>query len=579
MREAFFLIVSFFTMYNCSAQEIVGDWNGKLSIQGTSLNIIFHIDKKEQNYTATMDSPEQGVRGLPVDQVDFDGQKLTMNLQSLEASYNGKLSGNTIVGNFAQNGMTFPLDLLKTEQKPQKIKKSKSTLSNFNKKMLGDWNGALDIRGTKIRVVFHLTNHDGQYKATMDSPDQGAKGIPFETIKLEGDKMTLTSKIGITYEGTFEEKHNTLKGLFMQSGIKLPLNMQREKIAKEVKKRPQDPSDFPYHIEDLEIKNDAANLELGATLTLPKDKKAKKIVILISGSGAQNRDSEIVQFNHRPFLVWSDYLTRQGIGVLRFDDRGTAKSTGKFAGSTSADFASDVETIVTYLKNRTDLKEMSIGLMGHSEGGLIAPIVASTNKLVDFVVLLAAPGLSGGQLLLQQKEDVSKMRGISDDKIRFGLNTSKDIFKYINKSIHFSDEKYKKGLSKVIKKNYKKYPPSVFKNTSKEDMMSKEIDVYNDKWMRYFIAYNPNENLQKLQCPVLAMNGTLDIQVRAKENLDAIEKALKQGNHSNYKIVALDNLNHLFQKAKTGNIAEYGQIEETINPKVLELVEKWINEL
>ena len=230
----------------------------------------------------------------------------------------------------------------------------------------------------------------------MDSPDQGARGLPTDKTTVTGNQLTIeASTYKIKYMGTFLPDRPQIKGTFLQGEGSLPLNLGRTQSAvpaAPIVARPQDPKDFPYKQEDVTFTNPKGGNQLAGTLTpLPADGKATKIVILITGSGPQNRNEELTAVNHRPFLVWSDWLTRNGIAVLRFDDRGVAKSTGNFTTATSADFADDAEAAVTYIQSRADLKGLSIGLMGHSEGGMIAPIVASRNKAVKFIVLLAAP--------------------------------------------------------------------------------------------------------------------------------------------------------------------------------------------
>ena len=256
------------------------------------------------------------------------------------------------------------------------------------------WNGILNIQGMQLRLVFHIKKDDEKLTATMDSPDQGAKGIPVSDVTFENKTLKLeVTSAGISYEGTMGE-NNVVKGTFKQSVYSFPLELTKEKLEKKIITKPQDPTKpYPYRMEDVIFENKNAGINLAGTLTLPQQEGIYPAVILISGSGPQNRDSELL--GHRPFLVISDFLTKNGIAVLRFDDRGTGASTGNFQSATSIDFAQDVEAGLAYLRSRKEIDSRKIGLIGHSEGGLIAPIVASRSKDVAFIVLLAGPGLPG----------------------------------------------------------------------------------------------------------------------------------------------------------------------------------------
>lgn len=262
----------------------------------------------------------------------------------------------------------------------------------------GEWNGLLKVQGIQLRLVFNVAKTDSGYLSTMDSPDQGANDIPVTTTTFDHPKIIFEVKnIGIEYIG--ELKGEEIIGTFKQGGQEFSMDLSREEIEKVVVKRPQEPTEpYPYYSEDVTFKNATADISLAGTLTLPKKKGKYPVVILISGSGPQNRDCDLL--GHKSFLVISDYLTRNGIGVLRYDDRGVEESTGDFDNATSADFATDVESAVEYLKSRKEIDKKNIGLVGHSEGGLIAPMVAAESEDIAFIVLLAGTGIQGDQLLL-----------------------------------------------------------------------------------------------------------------------------------------------------------------------------------
>lgn len=337
--------------------------------------------------------------------------------------------------------------------------------------------------------------------------------------------------------------------------------------------RPQDPTSFPYKQEEVSISNSASNVQLAGTLTIPSNKKASKIVILITGSGAQNRNEE--GLNHRPFLVWSDWLTRQGIAVLRFDDRGVGKSTGNIAIATTFDFADDVEAAVSFIRSRPDLRHLSIGLMGQSEGGLIAPMVASRNHAVKFIVLLAGPGVPIYQVGLQQSADMRRAVGVPETVIAQSVALDKKFLDLTLLDSNLSIGQLKMDIDTLLKQEMliQRWDKSMLAN------MTKKYHHLATPWQRTFLKLKPAKYLEGVKCPVLALNGTKDLMVNYKANLAGIASALDQGGNKQYKIIPLAGLNHFFQKAKTGSMDEAAQISETINPIALTTVSKWMNSL
>ena len=457
----------------------------------------------------------------------------------------------------------------------------------FSQNISGQWNGILKVQSTQLRIVYNILKTDSGYTATMDSPDQNAKGLPIdETTFMDNELFLNASSMGFSYKGVVNTATDTIKGIFMQGAAKLDLVLTRNEQEKELISRPQDPTHFPYYQEDIVFENKKADIKLAGTLTLPKDKKANKIVILISGSGPQNRDEEVATFNHRPFLVWSDWLTKQGIGVLRYDDRGVGKSTGDFKNASSADFADDTEAAVEYILSRNDLKNLSIGLLGHSEGGIIAPMVAARNKNVSFIVLLAGPGIPIDQLLIEQIEDNGKLENVPADILSLNIETTKKMLNYLkeHKDVNFigwefGKEDIENGIREILKTELDKYPKEALEGASVEDIIQQEVKTHSGKWFRFFATYDPADALEKVTCPVLAINGFLDCQVRCDSNLDAIKKALEKADNKHFEIAKMEGLNHLLQKAKTGSVSEYGQINETVNTEALIKVSEWINML
>jgi pimeloyl-ACP methyl ester carboxylesterase len=342
----------------------------------------------------------------------------------------------------------------------------------------------------------------------------------------------------------------TITGTLSQ-GISQPLILKKTDRVGELN-RPQEPKKpFPYAEEEVQYANAAAGIRLAGTLTRPSGQPPYPAAILISGSGAQDRDETIL--GHKPFLVLSDHLTRKGIAVLRADDRGVGGSTGSFATSTTSDFASDVLAGIQFLKGRKEIDARHIGLIGHSEGGAIAPIVAAQSADVALVVLLAASGLPGEDILYAQAAFIAKTSGASD-----ALITAQQAAQQSYYAVLKSGEDAQTQRQKL----------RALGNPDPAAIMS--------PWFRYFLASDPRPVIAKVKCPVLALIGSKDLQVSPRENLTAIASALKSGGNNDYKVVEIPNLNHLIQTSSTSLPGEYGTIEETMSPEVLELISKWI---
>ncbi len=424
----------------------------------------------------------------------------------------------------------------------------------------GKWNGILKAGGVQLRLVFHITKIDSGYTAVMDSPDQGAKGIPVTKTNYKQLVLMLeVASAGITYKGKLNE-NNIFEGTFTQGMLSVPLKLTKKNVEKEAVVRPQEPlKPYPYYSEDVKFINEKDNIELAGTLTLP-DKRGKfPAVVLISGSGPQNRDEELL--NHKPFLVLSDYLTNHGIAVLRFDDRGTAQSSGDFNTALTSDFAADAEYAVKYLKSRNEIDKSKIGLIGHSEGGIIAAMAASKNKSIGFIVLMAGSMLRGDKQLLLQKYKIETQLGINQQAIDKGQAIFKEAYKII-----LNEELAGKQLRKALSDHFKSHYPE---NQSKE-----LVNQLTLPWFVNFLRLDPVIYLKKVTCPILAVNGSKDLQVPAEENLNVVRTVFHQQKHVTVKEMA--NLNHLLQECNTGLPNEYGVIQQTISSKALKEITDWI---
>ena len=448
------------------------------------------------------------------------------------------------------------------------------SLTAFGQDIAGQWNGLLNIPGSPLRLAINITKTDTGFASTLDSPDQGAFGIPVDTTSFENTTLKIiVVNLGIQYKGEFA--NDSFEGTFLQGGMALPLELSRNKIEKTTVNRPQEPKKpYPYDAEDVSFHNEEANITLAGTLTLPKKEGKYPAVVLISGSGPQDRNEEIV--GHKPFLVISDYFTRNGIAVLRFDDRGVGKSTGDFTKATSLDFATDVKSAVAFLKTRKEIDATKIGLVGHSEGGVIAPMVAAESKDIDFIVLLAGTGIPGDRLLSLQGRLIEKASGASETKINnsSAIRDKMIAMTIVSKDIKLLKDDLRAYLNEEIQNAASK--ALIPQGLSEEQFINMQIEFMATPWMVYFLRHDPAIVLEKVDCAVLAVIGEKDLQVPPKENLMAIENALKKGGNKNLTTVEFPNLNHLFQECKTGAPQEYGTIEQTFSPVALEDISNWI---
>lgn len=454
-----------------------------------------------------------------------------------------------------------------------------STFSIAQQDLSGIWSGKLDLPNTvKLTIAFNLSKDEaGNYKATLDSPDQGAMGIPTESTTINNDSIRIEIPIiqGY-YVGKIFNDEMKISGKWNQAGSSFDLEIKKvDKLEKP--NRPQEPKEpYPYNSEEVLFENEKDNVVLAGTLTFPKEGSNFPAVVMITGSGGQDRNEELL--GHKPFLVISDYLTRNGIAVLRFDDRGIAQSTGDHSKATSEDFANDVLAAVQFLKERKEIDKTKIGLIGHSEGGMIAPLAAIQSDDVSFIILMAGPGIPGDSILYLQGALIQRAEGESEEKIKKSVELQRSIFKMVINST--DDEKLNKDLRD---KFYEEYPNMTEEEKKEigdpEVYLDMQIKTITSPWFKYFLKFDPAPVLEKVKCAVLAINGENDLQVPPRENLSAIKSALERSGNNNFEVVELKRLNHLFQSSETGRISEYGQLEETISPLALQTMLDWIKKI
>ena len=539
------------------SQDLAGEWQGTLKAGATELRLVLHISHgRDGQINATLDSVDQDANDIRITSISLKDSHLKFTIEAIHASYDGTINADKseIAGTWTQI-QPLPLDF-----------KRKDT-SKHNRvsacAIEGTWLGRLEAGALKLRMVFHIASIEHRLMATLDSPDQNARGIPVTDVRCSGNSLILElQQIEGSFRGTISSDLTAIQGAWTQAATSSPLDLKRVSNAAELQlRRPQNP-EKPYPYRELEVSypNRSAGISLAGTLTIPKGKGPFPAVVLITGSGPQDRDEALM--GHRPFLVLADYLTRRGIAVLRADDRGVGQSTGNFSEATSADFATDTEAGITFLKGRPEIDSRRIGLIGHSEGGLIAPMIAARNRDVFFIVLMAGPGVPGEEILLEQNRLIAQTSGENQDQVEEQVAQLR-------------------ALLDVVKGNQNDDALNVKVHQQLEEKMpdaqiGADIRQMSSPWFRYFITYDPASALKKVRCPVLAIDGEKDLQVSPDQNLPAIRNALDEGRNKDHQIVTLPGLNHLFQTAKTGLPSEYGEIEETISPVALETIANWI---
>ena len=423
----------------------------------------------------------------------------------------------------------------------------------------GYWKGTLELGTQQLEVGFDMKGNDS-LSITLDVPAQGAFDIPAEGCFKDNILTINISSIEAKYQGTLND--GKINGTFTQNGMDLPLELAKSEKQQVKKERSQDPKEpYGYVTEDVFFENTTDGITLAGTLTIPQGEGPFPAVVLVSGSGTQNRNEEMM--NHRPFLVIADYLTRHGIAVLRYDDRGFAPSQGDASTATSADLANDAQAAFDYLMSRKETDQNNIGIIGHSEGGMINFMVAAREPKVAFIISLAGPAVKGSDILKQQKRDILKAQGFSDEAIDFSTAEDRKIFDIVEKSNDIDEARAEMG--KLLKQDG--FTPELIEQT---------VEHVCQPWMYYFIRHDPTDDIVATQCPALLMNGTKDLQVSATQNLTRFKKIAKQHHKKNLVIRKMKGLNHFFQHCDKGLLSEYIEIDETIAPEALEMMRKFI---
>lgn len=457
------------------------------------------------------------------------------------------------------------------------------------------WKGSIEVAAgmtLDFTAVFR-TAADGTVSGVMSIPAQGLKDGALKDITVSGKELKFT--LGIpgappaaipVFAATKSDDGKSAAGSLSQSGMTIPLKMQRlaEGESDDITpKRPQEPKPpFPYRAEDVSFANPKADaVTLAGTLTVPEGKGPFPAVIMVSGSGPQNRDEELL--GHKPFAVIADHLTRHGIAVLRYDDRGVGASKGDFATATTLDFAGDAVAAGEFLATRPEIDPKKIGVVGHSEGGLIAPIAAVQSGRIAFIVMLAGPGVPGDEILLKQSDVISRAGGVDEETLRITREGMTKLYALLKsgadtETLRAEMRKLADAQIEAALKNATPQKKAELEQAkaSIDGQIDQQLAQLQSPWLRTFLSYDPRENLRKVKVPVLALNGQKDMQVDPAQNLPEVEKALREGGNKDVTATELAGLNHLFQHAETGSPAEYQKIEETFAPEALDAMVVWI---
>ena len=543
-------------------------WYGVLEAGGQRLRLVIEVRGTGGESKGVLVSLDQGKARILIDRLQIADREFAIDLKKVSAQFRGKLDekNQSATGEWKQGVLVQELTFVRVEKVPDDRPKEV-------------WEGTLKAGPLTLPLRFRLLEEpDGKTVWVFDSLDEKVFGLNASKSVTEGRLRFEVTLLKAVFEGDLNDGKNEARGFWQQAGgPRLPMTFRKVDPGKatvsQPPRRPQHPKrPFPYNEEDVSFTNSDDDVTLAGTMTLPKGEGTFPGVILISGSGPQDRDETLL--GHKPFLVIADYLTRQGIAVLRFDDRGVGKSTGDFSKATSQDFAKDVAAAVSFLIRHKQIDPENIGLIGHSEGGLIAPLVAAESKGVAVIVLLAGPGVNGEQIILNQSARILKASGASQSAIDDNTRLQTIAVRHVKEASPDADGE--KLIDSVIEEYLSGFPEDEREKKSPNPLARQALRQFASPWFRFFLTHEPARVLKRVQVPVLALNGEKDLQVDPELNLPPIREALKAGGNADFEIHRLDGLNHLFQEATTGSPSEYQKIEQTFSPQVLKLMHKWL---
>lgn len=540
-----------------AAQEAAGEWRGVVGTPLGERRVAVELRAAaDGRLEGKMQDLEAGGPSAPLADVAASGETLSFTVPAIRAGFKGTWSPAKAawVGEWSQSGAVMPLTLERGRHS------AGPTLTGLD----GTWTGSVAAaNGVKLSLVLRIRTGPYGTVALLDSPDQLVNGLPVSGLARDGSKVSFEQKaVRGRWTGELSADGALLIGAWTQGGRTTPVTFAKAQAASAAPRRPQVPAKpYPYREEEVAFESVPGKVRLAGTLTLPAGKGPFPAAVLISGSGPQDRDETLM--GHKPFLILADHLTRQGVAVLRYDDRGFGKSTGEFAGSRLEDFAADAAAGVAFLRGRNDIDAARIGLIGHSEGGVVAPMLAKDDPDIAFVVLIAAPGVPVVELLAVQQRALAPHMGASEEQIEQAQKVQAELYPALAgaRTPAEAEEKARKVLAA---------------SPTAKDMPPEAVDAIAKRYaaVSYLLGYDPGPVLAKVKAPVLAVNGTKDLQTPAEQNLLGLRERLKHNPDAS--IVELPGLNHMLQTAETGAAGEYARIEETIAPSALTTISDWL---
>jgi pimeloyl-ACP methyl ester carboxylesterase len=555
-----------------TAEDAVGEWHGTLSAQGSEVTLVLYVTMDE---SGALKGQVENAYQAPGNMADID----TIAVEDGHLSWKIDRIGATFEGDWNEAEQEWKGEFNQGVKAPFTFEKGLPPPFPVIEGMDGVWQGVAELNGAKLRQVLAVRTGERGSVAIYSSPDQLVMGLPVRDLAVDGGKVTFSLMNGISnFTGTLGEDKSQIAGQFtttLNDNVATVTLTRGEFGERPAPKRPQNPAEpFPYQAEEVSFDNPQwPGVHLAGTLTLPEEAKFGRgpfpAAIMITGSGGQNRDEALM--GHRPFAVIADHLTRNGIAVLRYDDRGIgeSKSPTPYDDATSADLATDANAAFAFLRQRGEIDPLAIGFVGHSEGGMIAPIAMADNPYAAYAVLLAGPGTDLYYLMASQQRLILTSMGASEQQIADRLPVMEAMFKAIGnaRTVEAGRAAAKRSLT-----------PAALAKLGVPADFDRDIIVnqVSSPWFAYFLRYDPIPNLARIRVPLLALNGSLDLQVPADDNLGAIRAATRDNPDAT--TMKLEGLNHLFQHATTGGIGEYATIEETFSPEALEIVANWINQ-
>lgn len=539
-----------------------GDWQGQIGPGSLNLSVVVHFSEDDGVLAGSIDIPAQGAEGVPLELLEATDEGATFVIQGVpgNATFEGRLENDTLAGTFSQGGQDFPFEL---SRQPEGGASGPASVPA----LLGDWQGTIDPGGVDQRVGLSFTDADGILQGSISFPDQGATlPLRIETASETELRFVIEGAPGDQrFTGRLEG--NQLTGEFSVSGQSFAATLERGEAASI--RRPQEPQPpFPYATEEVTVPS--GGVELAGTLSLPEGKGPFPAVFFITGSGPQDRDETL--YGHKPFLLLADTLTRAGFATLRLDDRGVGGSGGDFEEAGYEDFAADATAGLEYLRAHPQVDPARVGFLAHSEGGFVAPLAIARGAEAAFFIAIAGPAVPGIEVLELQNRLIYQSLGADGEMIDAQLAYLEELHAAIAEN-RLEDARQ---LTREQLEAFTGEQP--LSDEQREQVIEAQVASLDAAWYRDLITFDPQPYLRQVQVPTLAIYGKLDLQVPAVQSSGVMEGLLRRAGNEDVTVVSLGDANHLMQPSIAGEFPEYGRIETTMKPEVLELITDWLTE-